>query len=474
VAEPSELLAARALAAAEQCYQTAVGLHRQGRAAEADAHCAAALQGNPLHFNAWHLRGLIALKQGELDRGLGLLKRSLSINPNQPSAHCNLGNAHLSMGQAQAALECFEQALVLKPDYLLARYNRATALKDLRRLESALAGFEEVLALDACHVPSLNNHGLVLVELGRLEAALSSFTRAIELDARFSAARANQAAVLLQLRRPLEALEGFTKALMDNPGDVATLIQRAGTSERLHRNEAALADYRQALRLAPDDPTALKGAAGVQLAMGHAAAALASYELALELSPEEPDLQCGRGAALLELRREQQVALAFAEVLRGAPAHRAALGQLFGLRMAACDWQDYEVLAARLADSLRESNRVVNPPQLLYFDQPELHLACAREFVEARYAPDGALGACRVPAEPTEQNRIRVAYVSADFCDHPVAHQLVGVLERHDRARFEVIGFSATAWRRGIRAARAWRLRPLHRRRESERSRDRQ
>jgi len=42
--------------------------------------------------------------------------------------------------------------------------------------------------------------------------------------------------------------------------------------------------------------------------------------------------------------------------------------------------------------------------------------------------------------------RIRVAYVSADLrAAHPVAQQLVGVLERHARARFETIGVSLTA-----------------------------
>ncbi len=38
--------------------------------------------------------------------------------------------------------------------------------------------------------------------------------------------------------------------------------------------------------------------------------------------------------------------------------------------------------------------------------------------------------------------RIRVAYLSADFHDHPVAHLIAGVLERHDRSRFETIGIS--------------------------------
>ncbi|HET7085259.1 MAG TPA: hypothetical protein VFI23_10850 [Rhizomicrobium sp.] len=39
--------------------------------------------------------------------------------------------------------------------------------------------------------------------------------------------------------------------------------------------------------------------------------------------------------------------------------------------------------------------------------------------------------------------RVRIAYLSADFFEHPVAHQLVRLLELHDRSCFEIYGISA-------------------------------
>ena len=38
--------------------------------------------------------------------------------------------------------------------------------------------------------------------------------------------------------------------------------------------------------------------------------------------------------------------------------------------------------------------------------------------------------------------RIRLAYISADFCDHPVAHAVVELFERHDREKFDVYAIS--------------------------------
>jgi predicted O-linked N-acetylglucosamine transferase (SPINDLY family) len=42
--------------------------------------------------------------------------------------------------------------------------------------------------------------------------------------------------------------------------------------------------------------------------------------------------------------------------------------------------------------------------------------------------------------------RIRVAYLTADFRPHPVAFLIAGVFEQHDKSRFETIGVSFGAW----------------------------
>ncbi len=41
-----------------------------------------------------------------------------------------------------------------------------------------------------------------------------------------------------------------------------------------------------------------------------------------------------------------------------------------------------------------------------------------------------------------KDDRIRIAYVSADFREHPVAHQMAELFETHDRDRFECVGIS--------------------------------
>jgi Flp pilus assembly protein TadD len=81
------------LPAPDVAFQSALSLRRQGDSERADALCAELLRVDPRDYHAYHLRGLIALEQGEMQRGMELIGRSLAINPHQPMAFSNVGNA---------------------------------------------------------------------------------------------------------------------------------------------------------------------------------------------------------------------------------------------------------------------------------------------------------------------------------------------------------------------------------------------
>jgi predicted O-linked N-acetylglucosamine transferase (SPINDLY family) len=70
----------------------------------------------------------------------------------------------------------------------------------------------------------------------------------------------------------------------------------------------------------------------------------------------------------------------------------------------------------------------------------ETYLACARRYCEQFQAMPAVTPARRADAA----GRLRVGYLSSDFCDHATTHLLAGVIEAHDRGRFEVIGYDHT------------------------------
>jgi predicted O-linked N-acetylglucosamine transferase (SPINDLY family) len=76
---------------------------------------------------------------------------------------------------------------------------------------------------------------------------------------------------------------------------------------------------------------------------------------------------------------------------------------------------------------------------LVHFDDAALQLRCARNLIGDRIGtppPPKATG----PA--WRNDRIKVAYLSADFRRHATAYLIAELVERHERERFEVIGIS--------------------------------
>lgn len=362
-------------------FQQAAQLHREGRPFQADALCGEVLREDPRHAGAWHLRGLLALAAGDTARGIEWIQKSLHLHPNQPPAHSNLGNAFLEMGQPERALKSLDRALALKSDYPAALYNRANALRALGRYEEAIRGYDATLALQAGHAPALNNRGLAQLALTRERDAQLSFEQALAAEPQF----------------------------LDAQRNLALLLNDTGNA---------------------------------MLERGEAPQALAQYDASLRLMPQRAETLYNRGAALRELRRYGEAAQHFAEAMRLEPHNpRLAIGNLFHARMDECDWHDYDSLTLRLREELSRERRILNPLTALLIDEPEVQLACARGYVEQKFpsiasTPVNEHRGSKIP------DRLRVAYVSGDFREHPVGYLLAGVLEHHDRSAFDIMGVS--------------------------------
>lgn len=126
-----------------------------------------------------------------------------------------------------------------------------------------------------------------------------------------------------------------------------------------------------------------------------------------------------------------------------------------------CAWSEL----TRVVETLRErvtkgKSGEISPLGLLPL--PETNASeqylCARQYAEQQYS--GFLS--RPPLCGTElraaQNRLRIGYLSADYHEHPVSYLVAEVIERHDRSRFEVFGYSygpdsESPMRRRMRAA---------------------
>ena len=343
-------------------------------------------------------------------------------------------------GRHDLALASYDRGLALRPDLAEAHCDRGNVLTALKRFDEALAGYERALALRPDYAEALNNRGNALRELKRFDEALASCDRALTLRPNLAEALSNRGVTLHELKRHDEALASYDQALSIKPDYAAVLYNRANALYDLERFDEALASCDRALAVQPENAEALSSRGNILRALRRLDEALASYDRALVLRPGLVEAVYDRGNTLYELNRLEEALACYERVL----AARADYGQAFSgaasCAIKLCDWDRRARFAAEMNAHICGKKSVISPFFFLgYSGDPTLQLQCARSFIDNK-----------IPSTPQplwtgqrwRHDKIRVAYISADFCSHPVAYLTAELFERHDRERFEIIGVS--------------------------------
>jgi protein O-GlcNAc transferase len=209
-------------------------------------------------------------------------------------------------------------------------------------------------------------------------------------------------------------------------------------------DEAALA-CRELLRRRPGDSEIVGALARIRATQQRWPEALEQYEKASRLAPGDPSFHFQRALALNALGRRDETINALRTVCELDRKFPRALSLLVQMSVEACDWRDFDQLVADLTAMARQPGTGVDPFLLLQLcDDPDLHLACARNFVQdtlALYRPVHR-GQKFAHAPTAAESKIRVGYLSGDFRNHPTTHLINELIECHDRNRFEIVGVS--------------------------------
>ncbi|WP_019141866.1 tetratricopeptide repeat protein [Noviherbaspirillum massiliense] len=384
----------------------AVALHKQGQLARAEAAYQEILQAQPRHFDALHYLGLMALQRGKTEEGIALIGQALEIDAKHPAALGNLAMALRQLGRHEEALAHYRRALDIKPDSADIGYNFVNTLLNLQRHEEALDICSRTLRLIPNAAPLLQQRGTALLLLRRYEESIADFDRALALQPDYPEALANRGVALTAINRNADAVASYTRVLQLNANDVEARYNRGISLAKLGRLAEALIDYEQVLQGKPDHLGALNN-------LGTALSALGRFEAAIPV---------------------------YKKLLALAPDYDYAPGNLFACQLYCCDWSDYEKSRQAVVEMNRQGRKAAVPfPFLNASESPADQLACARAFVAHTFpASSHPLWTGR----RYQHEKIRVAYLSADFQEHATAHLMAGLFEAHDRQRFETIAIS--------------------------------
>jgi predicted O-linked N-acetylglucosamine transferase (SPINDLY family) len=318
--------------------------------------------------------------RGNVARARDLLRRALDASPTYADAQLALGNLELDTGAPGAACTAFEALVAARPE-------RADAWNGL---------------------------GLARSALGNAESAIDAFRRATQAAPSEALGHFNLAVAMQKSRRYDESREAYRTALAIDPKSPEVLYNYGLLLSELGQADLALASWRGALAASVKFEPAYWQLRHALHGAGRIDEWLSNFDAYSRHCPASPRLAL------------YAIDVAF---------HRGDLGEATRCFRRAVDAVLREGDDAMAAEFLEELLYVA-----LFFDVEGRDMRGLYE----RYDRASRALHPQLPLLPPRVGggRIRIGYLSGDFRDHVMGRMAFEILSRHDRAAFEVFGFS--------------------------------
>jgi protein O-GlcNAc transferase len=422
----------------ESKFRAAISLHQAGRLDQAADLYGEIIRKHPANFVALHYLGMVEANRGNIDRAKSLMSRSLSIEPANIQFIENYATILFQAADYKSALQIAKTGLHLNHARISLLYISAISLFKLQRVREAIGQFDRLLLIEPNHIAAINERGSALAEIKEYDAALSCFDKVLGFQPEYAEAYLNKGNVLGVLKRYDEAIAAYGKALAIKPDFPAAWVGYGNVLVELRKYDGAMSAFDKALALQPDLFEACLGRANLLTALARYEDALLACDKLLALKPDSAPAWFGRGNILSELRRPDEAFAAYDQAVELKPDMIHAAGARFFCKALLCDWTNFAAETEQLLTSVKKGTLVTAPFFLLATPiSAAEQLQYTRRYVQEQ--PNFPQIWC---GEVYSRDRIRVAYLSADLHEHPVAYLMAGLFEHHERPHFEVTAIS--------------------------------
>jgi predicted O-linked N-acetylglucosamine transferase (SPINDLY family) len=284
-----------------------------------------------------------------------------------------------------------------------------------------------------------------LLQQGQREEALAAAARAVNENPQDAGWRTVLGAVLVEMKQLGEGERVLRDALQIEPDAPEALFNLAVALRGQGRIEEQVASLERIPGAWPGAPRVAQdlAQAGLSLVMsGRHEGAVRAYSALLELQPGARAASYNLALALMALGRNDEAALTLAKAIGAGHRDAEMLAMLVNAKGLACDWRHMDAAVEELRRLAAEPGKRPAHPQAALYLAP-VTAAEQRQWAET-YSQTVFAGLEPIarPAPAQATRKLRVGYLSSDFGDRAVSWLIVGLLEHHDRERFEVRVYS--------------------------------
>lgn len=285
-------------------------------------------------------------------------------------------------------------------------------------------------------------------QAGRLQIAEQMYRQILKAAPKQPDAVHLLGVLALQSGRFAEAVEQIQLAIAYNPkaapfhNNLGTALQRQG------KLAEAVLSHQRALSLQPDFVDAHFNLATVLMNQGRLVEAIPGYQRAVSLKPDYVDAHNNLGNVFRELGKLDEAIQCYQQALRYKPNFAQAWNNMGN---ALKDQGELDAAIAAFRRALESKpDYVTAHSNLVYALSFSPNYSASAIYDEhVRWNQQHAISLSKdVPPHSNDRNpqrRLRVGYVSPDFCNHSVGRFLTPLLANHDHQNFEIFCYSSVS-----------------------------
>jgi len=326
-------------------------------------------------------------------------------------------------------------------------FNQAVQHFHAKELAEAEAACRQILATDPSHADSYHLLGLIAASSGRPDVALQFIAQAISINSGVADFHTNLGVVLAAMDRLDESAAAYQQALALKPDSAEANSNLADVFCRKGDWHNTVEACRRALLMRPALPEALCNFGVALQNLGQFEEAVACYLRALTARPNYFQPMLNMGNALASLGRLDAAIGILSKCAVLVPNHPGPPAIMAGAMLARGGLNNaisaYDRALAIAPDPIVASARIAALEFHSDFDAPALLSECRAW--DAAYAQPLRAAIAPHTNDRTPDRRLKIGYVSPDFCEGALGRAVLPLLRQHDRARFEVVCYSCSA-----------------------------
>jgi protein O-GlcNAc transferase len=372
-------------------------------------------------------------------------RQAIARMANPVQAHTNLGNVLKALGDLPGAVAQYQQAIAKQPNYPEAYYNLGNALRELGEYEQALSNYQQALQLQPQFTQAWLNLAATSLELGNLPEAEKAMRKAIALSPQFPQAYLDLAKILQQQQNHAAAIDCLRTAWQQHPDNEAIITQLVIALQEQNRIPEAITALQQFLQ-SHDDSAAIHCILGtVYKDLGQYFEAITHLQQSVQLQHDLAMARTNLGYSLIQMSRLGEAIYHCQEAISVAPNLAAAhLNLGFALYNQGKVTEAITTFRTSLAIEPDSHPAHSNLLYVLNYESSPNPEAIANahfnwgKHLESQLKPTANI----VQRTERKSSRLRIGYLSPDFCQHSVAYFIEPILRHHNKTEVEIFCYA--------------------------------